>query len=186
MMGKVEILNAVDIINDKIIPVLGYAPQDCFNHVKNVWWIIPFCVWKDDVISYVFIDKNGFYAPVPNQNKKKFVVQMIFSWDAISDLSFDRGLDSLNLNRLTLKRDKGFLTFDEFTGASGRDSSGSYLSVVESIWKTRKLTIEKSKGATSWKEGSGGEGFKSFNTPKELLDPSFWNNPNRPNPEFFV
>lgn len=174
------------IINDKIIPVLGYAPQDCFNHVKNVWWIIPFCVWKDDVISYVFIDKNGFYAPVPNQNKKKFVVQMIFSWDAISDLSFDRGLDSLNLNRLTLKTDKGFLTFDEFTGASGRDSSGSYLSVVESIWKTRKLTIEKSKGATSWKEGSGGEGFKSFNTPKELLDPSFWNNPNRPNPGFFV
>jgi len=171
------------IIIDKIIPVLDYAPQECFNYVKNVWWIIPFCVWKDDVISFVFIDKNGFYAPVPSQNKDKSEIKMIFSWDAIIELSFDRGLDALNLNRLTLKTDKGFLTFDEFTG---HDSSGSYLSVVESIWNTRKLTIEKSKGATSWKEGSGGEGFKSFNTPKELLNPSFWNNPIRPNPKFFA
>ena len=96
------------IVDDKIIPVLSYAPEECFHHTKNVWWIIPFCIWKEDVISYVFIDKNGFYAPVPDQNKMNSEVKMIFSWDAISDLSFDKGIDSLNLNRLTLKRMKDF------------------------------------------------------------------------------
>ena len=149
-------------------------------------WIIPFCIWKEDVISYVFIDKNGFYAPVPDQNKMNSEVKMIFSWDAISDLSFDKGIDSLNLNRLTLKTDEGFLTFDEFTSTSVSKSQGSYLSTVESIWNARKLTIEKSKGSSTWKEGAGGEGFKSFNSPKELLDPLFWNDPHRPNQAFFV
>ena len=72
-----------------------------------------------------FIDKNGFYAPVPDQNKMNSEVKMIFSWDAISDLSFDKGIDSLNLNRLTLKTDEGFLTFDEFTSTSVSKSQGS-------------------------------------------------------------
>ena len=30
------------IVDDKIIPVLSYAPEECFHHTKNVWWIIPF------------------------------------------------------------------------------------------------------------------------------------------------
>uniref|UniRef100_UPI0040486113 ankyrin repeat domain-containing protein n=1 Tax=Algoriphagus sp. TaxID=1872435 RepID=UPI0040486113 len=180
-----EIANRV--ANEKIIPVLNYAPEDLFNHVKRVWWIIPFCIWKEDIASFVFIDKNGFYAMFKN-NEGEVDINDIFPWDRVSELEFETEYagDS-NVNRLTLhQEDGGFLTFDEFVGV-GDDGKlkGSYLAVIESIWLARKGTIEASKGVPMWYEGKGGEGFTEFETPQDLLKPSNWENPHRPNASMF-
>jgi hypothetical protein len=180
-----EIANRV--ANEKIIPVLNYAPEDLFNHVKRVWWIVPFCIWKEDIASFVFIDKNGFYSMFKN-NEGEVIISDIFPWDRVSELEFETeyAADS-NVNRLTLhQEDGGYLTFDEFVGV-GDDGKlkGSYLAVIESIWLARKGTIEASKGVPMWYEGKGGEGFAEFETPQDLLKPANWENPHRPNPSMF-
>ena len=36
------------------------------------------------------------------------------------------------------------------------------------------------------KRGAGGEGYKGFETQKELLDESVWNQALRPDPEFYA
>uniref|UniRef100_UPI0040472E8D ankyrin repeat domain-containing protein n=1 Tax=Algoriphagus sp. TaxID=1872435 RepID=UPI0040472E8D len=178
---------ATRVANEKIIPILNYAPEDLFNHVKRVWWIVPFCIWKEDIASFVFIDKNGFYAMFKN-NEGEVDINDIFPWDRVSELEFETEYagDS-NVNRLTLhQEDGGFLTFDEFVGV-GDDGKlkGSYLAVIESIWLARKGTIEASKGVPMWYEGKGGEGFTEFETPQDLLKPSNWENPHRPNASMF-
>jgi hypothetical protein len=180
-----EIANRV--ANEKIIPILNYAPEDLFNHVKRVWWIVPFCIWKEDIASFVFIDKNGFYAMFKNK-EGEVDINAIFPWDRVSDLEFETeyAADS-SVNRLTLHQENGgFLTFDEFVGV-GDDGKlkGSYLAVVESIWLARKGTIEASKGVPMWYEGKGGEGFADFDTPQDLLNPSNWENPHRPDPSMY-
>jgi glutamate synthase domain-containing protein 3 len=180
-----EIANRV--ANEKIIPVLNYAPEDLFNHVKRVWWIVPFCIWKEDIASFVFIDKNGFYSMFKNK-EGEVVISDIFPWDRVSELEFETeyAADS-NVNRLTLHQENGgFLTFDEFVGV-GDDGElkGSYLAVVESIWLARKDTIEASKGVPMWYEGKGGEGFVEFDTPQDLLKATNWDNPHRPNSSMF-
>uniref|UniRef100_UPI0040484264 ankyrin repeat domain-containing protein n=1 Tax=Algoriphagus sp. TaxID=1872435 RepID=UPI0040484264 len=178
---------ATRVANEKIIPILNYAPEDLFNHVKRVWWIVPFCIWKEDVASFVFVDKNGFYAMFKNK-EGEVVINDIFPWDRVSELEFETEYagDS-NVNRLTLHQGNGgFLTFDEFVGV-GDDGKlkGSYLAVIESIWLARKVTIEASKGVPMWYEGKGGEGFADFDTPQDLLNPTNWDNPHRPNPGMF-
>lgn len=175
------------VANEKIIPVLSYAPEELFFHVKRVWWIVPFCIWKEDIASFVFIDKNGFYAMFKNK-EGEVVINDIFPWDRVSDLEFETEYagDS-NVNRLTLHQENGgFLTFDEFVGV-GDDGElkGSYLAVVESIWLARKGTIEASKGVPMWYEGKGGEGFVEFEIPQDLLKAAKWDNPHRPNPGMF-
>jgi hypothetical protein len=175
------------VANEKIIPVLSYAPEELFFHVKSVWWIVPFCIWKEDIASFVFIDKNGFYSMFKNK-EGEVDINAIFPWDRVSDLEFETEYagDS-NVNRLTLHQDNGgFLTFDEFVGV-GDDGElkGSYLAVVESIWLARKGTIEASKGVPMWYEGKGGEGFVEFEIPQDLLKAAKWENPHRPNPGMF-
>jgi len=186
LTNKESLFISQQISSNKIIPVLSYAPDDCHSYVKQVWWLIPFCIWKEEIVSYVFIDKNGFYAPVPKSNKAEPEIKMIFSWDSLIDLVFEKDFDSSNLNRLTLRTKSGYLTLDEFTKTSTKNASiGSYLSVVASIWKVRRETIEKSEGKPFWIEGSGGEGFKYFENHKDLLDSSMWTEPHRPNPILF-
>ncbi|MEY3648487.1 MAG: hypothetical protein RLZ13_1372 [Bacteroidota bacterium] len=175
------------VLNEKIIPVLKYAPEELFFHVKTVWWIVPFCIWKEDTASFVFIDKNGFYSLFKNK-EGDVAINFIFPWDKVASLEFETEYDAdPNVNRLTLFQDNGgFLTFDEFVGLGedGKDR-GSYLSVVESIWEARKDTIEASSGLPMWYEGKGGEGFKEFEKPQDLLKEAKWKKPFRPDPGMY-
>jgi hypothetical protein len=175
------------VANEKIIPILSYAPEELFFHVKRVWWIVPFCIWKEDTASFVFIDKNGFYSLFKNK-EGEVAINFIFPWDKVASLEFETAYAAdPNVNRLTLFQDNGgFLTFDEFVGL-GEDGKerGSYLSVVESIWEARRDTILASSGVPMWYEGKGGEGFKEFENPQDLLEVSKWKDPSRPDPSMY-
>jgi hypothetical protein len=175
------------VANEKIIPILSSAPEELFFHVKRVWWIVPFCIWKEDTASFVFIDKNGFYSLFKNK-EGEVAINFIFPWDKVASLEFETAYAAdPNVNRLTLFKDNGgFLTFDEFVGL-GEDGKerGSYLSVVESIWEARRDTILASSGVPMWYEGKGGEGFKEFENPQDLLEVSKWKDPSRPDPSMY-
>ena len=56
--------------------------------------------------------------------------------------------------------------------------------VISSIYEIYKPVIEAS-GEFSWKHGAGGEGYKGFETQKELLDESVWDQALRPDPAFY-
>lgn len=156
------------ISNEKVIPILDYAPEDLYFHTKHVWWIIPFCIWKDDTASMIFVDKNGFYALLEEDGD--IDIQMIFAWDKVDQLDIEFAADDdLNVCRLTLYQDNGgYLTFDEFISGNGDDDHGSYLHVIEAIWEARRETIEASKGQSFWLEGEGGETFEAYGHPSEL------------------
>jgi hypothetical protein len=174
------------IRSEKIIPVLGYVPEDFYNHTKVVWWLVPFCIWKEDVASLVFIDKNGFYAMFSKDGEE--VIDMIFNWDSVDELDFEYAYDDdSNINRLTLTQENGkFLTFDEFVSSPDEDDHGSYLAIIEAIWEVRRETIEASKGEPFWAEGTGGEGFVEFKKPQDLTNASKWDDPSRPNPSMYL
>ena len=175
------------VVNKKIIPVLKYSPDELYYHVKSVWWIIPFCIWKEEIASFVFIDKNGFYTMLKNK-EDEVEIGFIFPWDKVSSLEFEiEYADDPFVNRLTLYQENGnFLTFDEFVGfREDGTPKGSYLSVVESIWESRKDTIKASAGVPMWYEGKGGEGFVEFKKPQDLLKKSNWEKPFRPDPRMY-
>jgi hypothetical protein len=173
------------IKSEKIIPILGYVPEDFYGYTKRVWWLVPFCIWKEDTASLVFIDKNGFYGMYSQDGEEQ--IDTIFSWDSVYELDFEYAYDGdPNINRLTLTQEDGnFLTFDEFVSTSEEDDHGSYLAVIEAIWEARRETIEASKGESFWAEGAGGEGFVEFETPQDLLKAANWDNPDRPDPSMF-
>jgi hypothetical protein len=170
------------ILKDKIIPILNYAPDE-FNYKKEeVWWIVPLSFWAGEKASWLFIDTDGIYAAHPGDDD----IEMIFSWDDVENMQYfteDSDTYESEVHSLNLTTDNGDeeLTFIEFV-PPGR---GSYLSVVKSLYEIRKATIVASKGESQWFEGSGGEGYKSFEHPKDLLDSSKWDNPNRPIPSNF-
>uniref|UniRef100_UPI0040476F9C ankyrin repeat domain-containing protein n=1 Tax=Algoriphagus sp. TaxID=1872435 RepID=UPI0040476F9C len=173
------------IKSEKIIPILDYVPEEFYSHTKRVWWLVPFCIWKEDVASLVFVDKNGFYAMFSKDGEEE--INMIFNWDSVYELDFEYEYDGdPNINRLTLTQESGgYLTFDEFVSTSEEGDHGSYLAVIEAIWEARRETIEASKGASMWFEGKGGEGFKEFKKPQDLMQDSKWKNPSRPDPSMF-
>ena len=173
------------IKSEKIIPILDYVPEDLYNHTKRVWWLVPFCIWKEDVASLVFVDKNGFYAMYSKDGEEE--IDMVFNWDSVDELDFEYEYDGdPNINRLTLTQEDGnFLTFDEFVSTSEEGNHGSYLSVIEAIWEVRKETIAASKGESFWVEGAGGEGFTSFTQAYELCDEFKWVAEDRPDSELF-
>lgn len=173
------------IRSEKIIPVLDFVPEELFNHSKHVWWLVPLGIWKEDVASLVFVDKNGFYALFSKDGEE--AISMIFNWDSVNELDFEYEYDGdSNINRLILTQESGgFLTFDEFVSTSEEGDHGSYLAVIEAIWEVRKETIEASKGESMWFEGKGGEGFKEFKKPQDLLKDSKWKNPSRPDPSMY-
>jgi tetratricopeptide (TPR) repeat protein len=176
---EIETINN-KILSDKIIPVLSYAPPEFYAETKQVWWIVPLIIWAGDKASWVFIDKNGIYAAHPSDED----VAMVFSWDNLEGVEyFNQAFDTKEseIHTLNLVASNGELTFVEFV-SPGR---GSYLSVIKSLYEIRKITIEASKGTSQWFEGKGGEGYKIFDSPKDLLDSSKWENPNRPEPSQF-
>ncbi len=168
------------IVSEKVIPILSYAPLELQEELKHAWWVIPFVIWKEDVVSWIAINKNGFYGAHEGDDN----VSMLFSWDSLSEISFETIEDgAVIVERMNLHIDNGgFLSFDEFVSKG----NGSYLSIVESIYEVRKDTIDASKGESVWKEGTGGEGFKSFENANQLLDESNWSiDVNRPDPSLF-
>lgn len=173
------------IKSEKIIPILDYVPEEFYSHTKHVWWLVPFCIWKEDVASLVFVDKNGFYAMYSQDGEE--TIDTVFSWDSVDELDFEYAYDGdPKVNRLTLTQEDGnFLTFDEFVSTSESGDHGSYLAVIEAIWEVRKETIAASKGESFWAEGAGGEGFTSFNQPYELCDELKWFAEDRPDPQLF-
>lgn len=173
-----QIKNA--ITSEKVIPILSYAPVELQGEMKNAWWVIPFVIWKEDVVSWVAVNKNGFYGAHEGDDN----VNMLFSWDSLSEITFETLEDgAVRVERMNLHIDNGgFLSFDEFV-AKG---NGSYISIVEAIYEVRKETIDASKGESVWKEGTGGEGFQSFENAKELLEESKWTTEvSRPDPSMF-
>lgn len=173
-----QIKNAVT--SEKVIPILSYAPVELQSEMKNAWWVIPFVIWKEDVVSWVAVNKNGFYGAHEGDDN----VNMLFSWDSLSEITFETLEDgAVRVERMNLHIENGgFLSFDEFV-AKG---NGSYLSIVEAIYEVRKETIDASKGESVWKEGTGGEGFQSFENAKELLEESKWTTDvSRPDPSMF-
>jgi hypothetical protein len=173
-----QIKNA--ITSEKVIPILSYSPDELQSEMKNAWWVIPFVIWKEDVVSWVAVNKNGFYGAHEGDDN----VNMLFSWDSLSEITFETLEDgAVRVERMNLHIENGgFLSFDEFV-AKG---NGSYLSIIEAIYEVRKETIDASKGESVWKEGTGGEGFQSFENAKELLEESRWTTDvSRPDPSMF-
>lgn len=156
------------ILERKEIPILEYSPSGLYYHTKKVWWIVPFCIWKEEIVSMVFIDKNGFYGVYDSDGS--IDIQMIFPWDKVTDVEFEHSFDDdPQINRLTLYAGYDtYLTFDEFVSDDTDDNHGSYLSIIEAIWEVRRETIEASKNEPFWIEGAGGESFKVYNSSREL------------------
>jgi len=175
-----KIIEKIGTGSEKVIPILEYIPQEILSYTKSVWWIAPFCIWKDEIASLVFADKNGIHAIYPDDND----ITQVASWDAIVDIDFDEYYsDDPNVNQLFIDfgDDVGHLTFEEFVD----DTRGSYLSVLHSIYLIFRDTITASKDSPLWKVGVGGEGFKNFKTPQDLLNYKKWEDPHTPDPASF-
>jgi ankyrin repeat protein len=179
--SKIQLEEIENMIREhKIIPILNYAPHEFFDEVKKVWWIVPFCIWREDSASWVMLDKNGLYCAHPEDND----ISPMVSWESITSIDIEYEYDGdpcVNMMTVYFGDDK-FLTYAEFVN----DNMGSYLSVVKAIYDVREKTIDVSRGKYSWKEGAGGEGFKSFENPNDLLKKNIWlDNPYRPDSRMF-
>jgi hypothetical protein len=182
---------ASKVEDEKIIPVLSYAPEELHEELKRVWWIVPFCIWKEEVASMVVVDKNGLHALYKDDDEVIF--SQIFGWEHVYHVEYEEEYssdimeDDPNVCRLTLYMEDSsrYLTFDEFISHDGKRDQGSYLAVLYAIWSARAKTIEASRGKPVWYEGAGGEGFKDMPTPQSLLDVDSWRDPSRPDPVAF-
>ena len=85
------------------------------------------------------------------------------------------------MNLLTILLEGGNeLEISEFL----EDGRGSYLSVLHDIYWVRQETIEASKGLQMWKEGAGGEGFRSLPESVELAHLPYWSDSDVHRPSF--
>jgi len=173
-----------NISENKIIPSLSYLPDQFYSFSKQIWWFAPFVIWKEEVASWIFIDKNGIYAAHPGDNEGT----LIYPWDSIDYIDIEDVSDfdtdePDNVVKMTVHRNdsEGFLTFCEFVA----EGSGSYLKVIEEIFEVFSPVIEASAGEGTWFHGVGKEGYKTFNSPDELLVDSCWEGADFPNPAFF-
>ena len=173
------------IYYEKCIPSLPYVHDPTFyNHTKQVWWVAPCVYWGEQLVSWVMVDKNGFYAPHPGNWDDQDDVSSIFSWEMVEDITFDidefedHAIATLNIEATN----GGELTFYEFLSLNKEVSKaagkpvfrGSYLSVFKSIFDVNYENIEQSRGAHTWNHGVGLEGCKAFKDSSELLNQSIW------------
>jgi len=174
------------ISSNKVIPILKYDfnIKEChLTDIKNMWWIVPFAFWNN-TISWLAINKDGLYAPYNDNND----ATLILSWDRVQDISFSNYYEPFGveepdskMNLLTILLEGGNeLEISEFL----EDGRGSYLSVLHDIYWVRQETIEASKGLQMWKEGAGGEGFRSFPESVELAHLPYWSDSNVHRPSF--
>ena len=167
-----------NISEKKVIPTLLYVPDDFHYFTKQLWWLVPFVIWKEDTASWVFTDKNGIHAPHPEDEDGP----VIFSWDKVDHFDIEWPEDNLCILTIYSNDSDMYLTFSEFVS----EGCGSYLSIIPSIYDIFKPVIEASRSAHTWKHGAGGEGYKGFKTHKELLDETVWDQASHPDPSFFT
>ncbi|GEM_PF-2143761 len=174
------------IESNKVIPILKYdfnIKGSNLTDIKNMWWIVPFAFWNN-TISWLAINKDGLYAPYNDNND----ATLILSWDRVQDISFSIDYEPFGveepdskMNLLTILLEGGNeLEISEFL----EDGRGSYLSVLHDIYWVRQETIEASKGLQMWKEGAGGEGFRSFPESVELAHLPYWSDSDVHRPSF--
>ena len=174
------------ITEEKVIPCIqSYTPEAFMSNSKQVWWCAPFVLWAEQFASWVYIDKNGFYAAHPENSDD---ISAIAGWDMIDSLDLERIEPNLvELNLYTV--DGGNLTFVEFLEEEEQDGSmvgGSYLEVIVAIYNINLPTIKASAGQPMWYHGVGGEGFKSFDKPSDLLSQQNWKEGvHRQDPKFY-
>ena len=172
-----------NIAGKKVIPSLTYLPNHFYSFAKQVWWFAPFVIWKEGVISWIFIDKNGLHAAHPENNDGA----LIFPWDNLDNIKIEWLYDSEsefdNVVEMTLYRNDSdsHLTFCEFV----ETGKGSYLEIIGEIYRIYVSVIEASLGESTWFHGVGKEGYKSFDSPDKLLDDASWEGADFPNPAFF-
>lgn len=161
------------VIEKKVIPVLSYAPEALLNAEKQAWWLVPFCIWREDTASWVSINKNGFWGPHPEREEDN--IALIFTWDAIESIAGEFIEDAVY--QLTLTGNGKRLTFSEFV-PEGR---GIYLKVVEAIHEVYAPVIEASRDMSIWVHGAGGERYVSFEQSDQLLLDAAWEEGWNPN-----
>ena len=162
------------ITEEIVIPCIqSYTPEAFLSNSKQVWWCAPFVLFAEQFASWVYIDKNGFYAAHPENSDD---ITAIAGWDMIDSLDLERIEPNLvELNLHTVNGDN--LTFVEFLEEDKEDGSvigGSYLEVIDAIYTINLPTIKASAGQPMWYHGVGGEGFKSFDKPSDLLSQQNW------------
>jgi len=174
-LSKIEIENIINnLLENKAIPILQSAPVEVQNELKNIWWVVPLCFWNH-FASPIFINKDGFYSLYTDNFPDNIRIEMIASWESISELEFEYSIDCSddlddqpNVNLLLVENEQNQrLSFFELVDS--RKNQGSYLKVIEAIYQIRKETINQSKGLPVWKEGSGGEGVVDIAKLKDLL-----------------
>tara|TARA_Y100000994_G_scaffold76881_1_gene63514 strand:+ start:4391 stop:5185 length:795 start_codon:yes stop_codon:yes gene_type:complete len=164
---------------EKCIPSLQYIHKPIFyNHTKQVWWLVPCTYWGEKLVSWVLVDKNGFYAPHPDEWDDQDNVSAICSWEMVEDITFDIKEDYSG-NQIAILNieatNGGELTFYEFLKKNSESiCRGSYLSVIKSIFDVNHQNILESRGAHNWNHGIGNEGFQNFENAKQLLNQSHW------------
>jgi len=169
---------------NKVIPSLRFLPDVLMSSSKQIWWISPLVIWKEDSVSLLFIDKNGFHVLSMNDFEEVDVL-FAFPFDKVDRIEIEDNFEGEPITRLTVFQpdDQGYLTFDETKPSM---YSLSHLHIMKEIWEVRKSTVIASKGHPMWAEGAGGEGFKAFESVNELVDKSIWETEVfRPNPSMF-
>jgi hypothetical protein len=92
----------------------------------------------------------------------------LIGWDHID--AIECTYEETNCCCLHMHTAKGSLTLSELL-AGDRSSS---LPVVKAIHDVYKPVIEASRGTSMWKHGAGGENYRSFESPQQLLIASAW------------
>ena len=69
----------------KVIPTLKFVPDEFQNFTKQVWWLIPFVIWKDDTASWIFVDKNGIHGAHPDDDDGP----VIWGWSVVDHFEIE-------------------------------------------------------------------------------------------------
>lgn len=153
----------------KTIPSLAYVPDDLkYMTDKDIWWFVPGVVVAGPYFSWVAVSKDGLYcASTEDENDGMQVI----GWDHID--AIECKYEETNCCCLHMHTAKGTLSLSELL-AGDRSSS---LPVVKAIYDVYKPVIEASRGAPMWHHGAGGESYRSFESPQQLLVASAWGGP---------
>jgi len=172
-----------NIKSNKLIPSLRFLPSELQNFTKQLWWFAPLTIWKENVCSLAFIDKNGFHV-LKETVEGEIDIIFAFPFDKAERVEFEKNIDGQSIDRITLfQKDGGYLTFDE---TKADKSHGSNLEVIFTIWELREPTIIASKGKPMWTEGFGGEGYTPFHSKGDILVAEKWiEDIFRPDPKMF-